>query len=205
MNNLKIRFVKESDVKSIFSIYKLYIENTTITFECITPSLIDLKKRIEKVSSFYPYIVCEIENKIIGYAYASRVREREAYQWDAELSIYIDKEYLHFGIGKILYKALLDLLKEQNIYNVYGVITQPNLVSEKLHESLGFTKIGVFHNTGNKFNKWLDVVWYEKSLSEFSPIPKVLKSIKEVENTAIINIFNKYINELNNLKLNIIK
>jgi len=205
MNNLKIRFVKESDVKSIFSIYKPYIENTTITFECITPSLIDFKKRIEKVSSFYPYIVCEIENKIIGYAYASRVREREAYQWDAELSIYIDKEYLHFGIGKIFYKALIDLLKEQNIYNVYGVITQPNLVSEKLHESLGFTKIGVFHNTGNKFNKWLDVVWYEKSLSEFSPIPKVLKSIKEVENTAIINIFNKYINELNNLKLNIIK
>lgn len=203
MNNLNIRFVNETDSENIFSIYKPYIENTTITFECIPPTLIDFKKRIEKISSFYPYIVCEIENKIIGYAYATKVRERAAYQWDAELSIYLDNKYLHFGIGKILYKALLDLLKEQNIYNVYGVITQPNKISEKLHESLGFTKIGVFHNTGNKFNKWLDVVWYEKSLLEFSPVPKKLKSIKEVDNTAIANILNKYCDELNKLKINI--
>lgn len=203
MNNLKIRFVNETDSVDIFSIYKPYIENTTITFECITPSLADFQKRIAKISAFYPYIVCEIENKTIGYAYAGRVREREAYQWDAELSIYLDNKYLHFGIGKILYKALLDLLKEQNIYNVYGVITQPNLISEKLHESLGFTKIGVFHNTGNKFNKWLDVVWYEKSLLEFSQVPKKLKSIHEVDNSSIINIFDKYTKELNNLKFDI--
>ncbi len=202
-NNFSIRFMNLSDTKDISSIYNYYIEETTITFECKKPSLDEFKQRIKSISNTYAYLVCAINNKVIGYAYASRLRNREAYQWDAELSIYLDKDYTNFGIGKILYLALIDILKLQNIYNIYGVITQPNIPSEKLHENIGFTKIGIFHNTGNKFNKWLDVVWYEKNIIKFENTPQPLLSINEIDNNKadyILNYYNKKIElDLKNL------
>ena len=197
MNNKSIRFMKRSDAKTILSIYEPYIEKTSITFECKTPSLKEFEQRIESISSFYPYIVCEIDNKVVGYAYAGKVREREAYQWDAELSIYMDKDYIHQGIGRILYMALLDLLKLQNIYNVYGVIKLPNETSVKLHENLGFKELGVFHNTGYKFDTWYDVIWLEKNLHEFVSPPNPLKSIDEVDKKEIEDLLLKYNKILN--------
>ncbi|MBK5200754.1 MAG: N-acetyltransferase [Spirochaetaceae bacterium] len=192
MNKLSIRLMKITDAPTILSIYKPYIEETSITFECTTPTLKDFTQRIKNISSFYPYLVYEFNNKVIGYAYAGKIREREAYQWDAELSIYLDNQYLHKGIGKILYMALLDILKLQNIYNVYGVITQPNERSVKLHEDLGFNKLGVFHNTGYKFNSWHDVIWLEKKINDFIIPPKPLKAIGEIDEKGLTEILSKY-------------
>ncbi len=197
MKNITIRFADENDAKEILAIYTPYVKDTTITFECIVPTLEEFKARINKISSIYPYLVCLIDNKIIGYAYASRQRERDAYQWNAELSIYLDNKYLNLGIGTLLYKALLEILKLQNIYNVYGVITTPNPKSEKLHEKLGFTKLGVFHNTGYKFKAWHNVSWFEKALSEYIVPPAELTPINKVNKNQVDEIISKYINLLN--------
>lgn len=197
-SKIQLRLIKKTDAEDIYSIYKYYIEHTTITFECKIPSLDEFKNRIMKISKNYAYIVCQINEKVIGYAYASRLRERDAYQWDTELSIYLDKDYTNQKIGNILYSALLDILKLQNIYNVYGVITQPNRRSEKLHEKLGFKEIGVFHKTGNKFNEWLDVIWYEKNIQKYNNMPNPLLSINEIDNNEIDKILIHYQNLYNN-------
>ncbi|MFA9376085.1 MAG: N-acetyltransferase family protein [Lachnotalea sp.] len=151
MEKNTIRFVQEEDAEEILEIYKPYIKNTVISFEYEIPSLEEFRTRIKKISADYPYIVYLEDDKIIGYAYANRQKERAAYQWNAELSIYIEQSHFRRGLGKILYSALMDISVLQNICNVYGVTTANNQNSEKLHEYLGFNKLGVYHHTGYKF------------------------------------------------------
>lgn len=197
METKLIRFVEEKDIESILNIYKPYIENTSITFECEVPSLENFKSRVNKISSFYPYLVCEVDNKVIGYAYAGKIREREAYKWNAELSIYLDNKYVSLGIGKILYMALIDILKLQNIYNIYGVITLPNDKSVKLHNNLGFRTLGVFKNTGYKADAWHDVIWFEKNIKPYDDPPNTLKAIDQVATPDIELVLSKYNQKLN--------
>ncbi len=167
------------DAAAILAVYAPYIE-TPITFEYTLPSVAEFAQRIEKIASFYPYLVCEEKGRIIGYAYAGRYRERKAYDWSLELSIYLAPECRGRGIGKKLYTMLLELLKRQGIKTVYGVITTPNAASEGLHERLGFQKIGVFRNTGFKKGQWYSVAWYEKELSPYEIPAKPVKSITEI-------------------------
>jgi len=181
----KIRFANISDCPSILKIYSLYID-TPITFEYSLPSNSEFEKRFANIVENYPYLVCEEEGYIKGYAYAHRFREREAYQWNAELSIYLDEEYLSKGLGKKLYSALMDILKIQGIRTVYGLVTVPNIKSEKLHYSLGFERAGTFRDTGYKGGKWRDVALFEKKIgsceenpSSFIPINKIPKETLE--------------------------
>ena len=143
MNEKIIRMVKDTDAQEILSIYAHYIKETAITFEYEVPTLAEFTKRIREISSDYPYLVCWLDGNIIGYAYAHRQMERAAYQWNAELSVYIDKSHLHHGIGKALYSALIKILRMQNVCNLYGSVTSPNKNSEKLHEAFGFSKLGI--------------------------------------------------------------
>jgi len=179
----------ENDAKEILEIYRPYIENTTITFEYEVPSVKEFKERIMKILEEYPYIVCEYDKKIIGYAYAHRVWSRAAYQWDAELSVYTNENYSGNGIGKKLYKMLMEILKLQNVVNVYGCVTYPNENSDKLHEYLGFNKVGIFKNAGYKFGKWIGVTWFEKAILEHCENPKPLKKILDVDKNKIKYIF----------------
>lgn len=134
-----IRFATVNDSREILKIYKQYID-TPITFEYVLPTEEDFKERVKSIISQYPYLVYEEGGKIIGYAYASRYKERSAYQWGAELSIYIDSNFTSKGIGKILCLKLIELLKLQEVRTVYGCVTLPNEKSEKLQISLGFKK-----------------------------------------------------------------
>ena len=136
--NLVFRFAAEEDAEKILKIYKPYIENTTITFEYEVPAVEEFKVRIRETLEEYPYIVCECGNEIAGYAYANRIWTRAAYQWDAELSVYTDGKFAGNGIGKKLYKILIEILKLQNVVNVYALVTYPNEDSEKLHNYFGF-------------------------------------------------------------------
>ena len=156
---------------AILQIYAQYIE-TNITFEYVLPSAEEFAARIEKISANYPYIICEEEGQIIAYAYAARKGERAAYQWDVELSVYVDKNFLHQGIGKRLYTALLAVLKEQNICNAYACITLPNEASCRLQEAFDFIPAGVHYKTGYKNGAWHDCIWYQKSLSDKSLPPE---------------------------------
>jgi len=167
MNNPRIRNVKPTDSEAILKIYAPFITETTISFETEVPSIEEFAARIENISKSYPYLVCEIDNKIVGFAYATKHRERAAYKYSADVSIYITPEYHRHGLGKALYTKLFELLCEREIYTVYAGITLPNDKSVGLHKSLGFKEAGVFHNVGYKFGKWLDVLWLEKPLKDY--------------------------------------
>lgn len=186
---VNFRFATVEDASKILEIYKYYIENTTITFEYDVPTFVEFKERIKNTLLEYPYIVCEYRNEILGYAYAHKVWMRAAYQWDAELSVYIDKDYTGNGLGKKLYKILIEILKLQNVVNVYGCVTYPNEKSDKLHESFGFKKVGIFENSGYKFGKWIGVTWFHKAILEYEKKPQKLKKISQIDKEKIKMIF----------------
>ena len=169
---MSIRGATSGDAEGILKIYAPYITCTCITFETEVPSIENFRTRIQNIVINYPYLVGEADGRIIGYAYASRHRERAAYKYSADVSVYIAPEYQGLGIGKTVYGNLFDLLREQGIYTVYAGITLPNDKSVGLHKSLGFTEAGIFHNDGYKFNKWLDVLWMEKPLRDYTDKPK---------------------------------
>lgn len=185
------RLANKNDVKYILDIYAPYITDTIVSFEVEVPSIDEFEKRFETISDEYPYIVCENKEKIIGFAYAHRYMDRSAYQWDAELSIYIDHTFQGKSIGQELYMKLFELLKLQNVINVYGCVTSPNPRSEALHLKLGFSKIGIFHNTGFKLNQWIDVVWFEKTIGEYSQKPSPFIPFQDIPKTDINKLLKK--------------
>ena len=194
-----IRLVRETDAAEVLAIYDSYIKETAITFECETPSLDEFRNRIKEISSDYPYIVCLSDRRIIGYAYAHRQMERAAYQWNAELSVYIDKTCLRSGVGKALYNTLIEILQMQNVRNVYGGITSPNENSEKLHEHLGFKRLGVYHSTGYKCGAWHDVAWFEKTIGDYKLDPKPFMSIQAIDMNIIMEILNRHSETLHSI------
>ncbi len=192
-----IRFAQEEDAGKILAIYEPYIKETAVTFEYRTPTLDEFSKRIRDISKDYPYLVCVSEESIIGYAYAHKHMEREAYQWNAELSVYINKNYFRCGIGGTLYGALMDILRLQNVRNVYGGVTLPNTSSEKLHEYLGFKKLGVYHDAGYKCGLWHNVAWYEKGINHHDLKPAPFVSFYKIDKETVLEILGRYSEYLN--------
>ncbi len=182
------RLAALDDAAAILQIYRPYIEQTAITFECTVPTLEEFTSRMANIMREYPYIVCEENGQVIGYAYAHRQMEREAYQWNAELSVYIAQSHLRCGIGKALYGALLQILPLQGITNVYGGVTVPNPNSEHLHASFGFVCLGVYHNTGFKCGSWHDVAWFEKQIGPYLPAPRPFLPLKQVNPQTVADI-----------------
>lgn len=164
----RIRMAEEKDAAALLDIYRPYIA-TTVTFEYEVPTVEEFTRRVRHTLEHYPYLLCEENGKVLGYAYAHRARERAAYQWDAELSVYISGDEHGRGIGRALYSALMELVAAQGVRNFYGVITGENTRSIRFHEELGFTLAGVHHRTGYKNGKWLDVVDMERCLEGVDP------------------------------------
>ena len=183
---MKIRMAKKEDAKYLLAIYAPYVLHTSITFEYDVPSLEVFEKRIEDTLMFYPYLVAEVDDRVVGYAYAGVFKGRRAYQYSCEVSIYVDDKMHHRGVGKILYDVLEKLLKRQNIQNVNVCITYPNERSIAFHEACGYTLSAHFHKCGYKFDTWYDMVWMEKFIREHEDSPAPLKSIKEIAVEDII-------------------
>jgi len=158
---IELRLAKLEDAQEVLDIYVPYIINSNVTFEYNAPSLDEFENRMKVIMKKYPYIVAVYQEKIVGYAYAHAHMERAAYQWNVETSIYIKADLKHQGIGTLLYCKLIEILKVQNVQNVYGCVTLPNENSERMHYAFGFQLVGKFHNTGYKFSKWHDVGWFE--------------------------------------------
>lgn len=150
----------------ILEIYTPYILKTPITFEIDVPSKESFHQRIENTKANYPYLVALVDNKVVGYAYAGLYRARKAYCKSVELSIYMDETFKGQGIGYQLYQKLLEELKDRGFHMAYSCITYPNKPSIALHEKFGFDMIGIFHESGYKFDTWYDVCWMEKKLSD---------------------------------------
>ncbi|MBS1369689.1 MAG: N-acetyltransferase [Lentisphaeria bacterium] len=162
---MDIRIAAPGDGAGALAVYAQYI-GTPVTFECGLPSEEEFARRIRTTLERYPYLVCTDEaGRVRGYAYAHQMRERRAYQWGAELSVYLDAGVTARGLGRRLYAVLTGLLRLQGVRTVYGCVTTPNPRSERLHERMGFRRIGVFRNAGFKGGAWHDVTWFEKEIA----------------------------------------
>lgn len=185
---MKIRVAEKKDAPAILSIYERYILDTEITFEYEVPKLSDYEKRMKQIQEGYPFLVMEEDGRVIGYAYAHRMFERKAYDWDVELSQYFDAAYIGKGYGSLLFDVLLEVLKLQQVRNAYSLITLPNEKSEGLQKKYGFHQCGVYHKTGYKNGKWLDVGVYEKQLLSYDPVPEAWIPFTKLDQTLVKSI-----------------
>ena len=159
-----IRKVKPEDAQEIVDIYNYYVKNTIVTFDNIPFTVEAFKTKIETISKSFPFIVFEEKNKILGYAYANKWREKPAYKNTVESTVYLHYEAQGKQIGTKLYAELLAQLKNENYHVIVGGLTLPNKASVKLHEKFGFKQVAHFKEVGYKFNKWLDVGFWQLNL-----------------------------------------
>ena len=192
-NNYTLRLAQEADAEELLKIYAPFVASedrslSDVSFEYEVPSVSEFAGRIRDISANYPYIVCEHEGRLIGYVYAHPYIPRAAYQWGAEVTIYLAPEGQGVGLGRIMYTKLEELLRLQGVVVTYACVTKSNEHSVKMHEALGYKIIGTFDNTGFKHGHWLDMVWLEKRIAELSAQPAAIRSIKEISAADIAKI-----------------
>lgn len=163
MANL-LRPVCAQDAGAIASIYAVYVKNTTISFEYDPPGEAEILRRIEERQGLFPWLVCEADGRVVGYAYAGRLGARQGYDWACEVSVYIEEGSRQKGVGGQLYTALCKLLTLQGYRTAMALIACPNPQSETFHQRMGFEKQGVLENVGYKFGKPISVAYYGKAL-----------------------------------------
>lgn len=178
---IKIRDACPEDAEALLKIYAPYITDTAISFEYELPGLSEFRERIAHILEKYPYILAVKDEEILGYAYASAFHPRAAYQWSVELSIYVDSEKKHSGVGGRLYRELEQRLKSMGFLNINSCIAVPregtsgdeylDNNSMHFHEHLGFRLVGRFHDSGYKFGRWYDMIWMEKLIGEHGSAP----------------------------------
>ena len=156
-----IRNVQLKDAKEIAGIYNYYIRNTVVTFEETVVGTEEMKEQILSVTVKLPWIVYEKDGQVLGYAYASEWKTRCAYKHSTESTVYLKHGMAKKGIGSLLYKELIRKLTPMGFHAIIGGISLPNNASIALHEKFGFEKVGQFKEVGYKFNKWVDVGYWE--------------------------------------------
>jgi phosphinothricin acetyltransferase len=156
-----IRPATPADAQALADLYNPYIRETTITFEEEAVTAAEMAARLAKVVETHPWLVWEEGGRVLGYAYASAWRARAAYRHSAETAIYVAMGHHGKGIGTALYRALLDELRARGFHLVLGGLALPNAASVRLHEALGFTKAGHMREAGRKFDRWIDVGFWE--------------------------------------------
>jgi phosphinothricin acetyltransferase len=186
-----IRIATVDDSKSILKIYAPYIENTSYTFETEVPTIESFKERISSCLQNWPWLVCEIDGVIAGYAYGSKHRERVAYQWSLESSVYIHDDYQRRGVALALYTALINILKIQGFRNLYAVINLPNDKSVSFHENRGFEYFATYKNVGYKLGRWKDVGWWQLQLNEYSMEPEPPVKFPDIKMEEVANILGR--------------
>ena len=173
MDKFVIREATTDDAERLREIYSYYVLNTAISFEYEVPSVDEFRKRINTIKDKYPYLVCVKDHKIVGYAYASAYSTRKAYSWTAASSIYVDKDQRRQGIGSSLYTALEKKLRDMEIVNIvagaaYAETEDEYMANEsyKFHTNRGFVKVAHFKSIGRKFDRWYDLMWFQKKLEQ---------------------------------------
>jgi phosphinothricin acetyltransferase len=166
-----IRTARDDDAAAIHAIYAPSISDGVATFETELPGVEAMRERLRTRLKHYPWLVWEEAGEVLAYAYAGRFRERAAYDWIAETSIYVRADALRRGIARKLYGVLLDVMRLQGITQAVGVITLPGTASVAMHESMGFTAAGVWRQCGYKLGQWWDVGVWQKELQEATNPP----------------------------------
>ncbi len=166
-----IRIASEADAREIVAIYGPFCRETPVSFETEAPTVDEMRRRIVKTLKSYPWLVCEDGGLVVGYAYASQHRERAAYRWSVDVSVYIHEGHRRSGLGRALYTSLLAVLRLQGFVSALAGATLPNPGSVALHEGLGFEPLGTYRNIGFKCGKWHDVRWWQLRLHDIEGEP----------------------------------
>jgi phosphinothricin acetyltransferase len=168
---MTIRIARPDDAAAIHAIYTPSVIHGVATFETALPGVPAMRERILARLAHYPWLVWESGSEVLAYAYANRFRERAAYDWLAETSIYVREDAQRHGIARRLYGALLDAMCLQGINQAVGVITLPGQASVRLHEIMGFEAAGVWRQSGYKLGRWWDVGVWQKTLQTPPELP----------------------------------
>ncbi len=160
-----IRPATAADAEDVQRIYAAIVSGTTISFEESAPGVDEIARRM-LVAPRLPWLVADQGGRVAGYAYASAHRQRAAYRWSADCSVYIDAAHRSRGIGRLLYARLIDEVRALGYVSLFAGIALPNPGSVGLHEAMGFTPIGVFRRTGYKHGSWHDVGWWQRELTD---------------------------------------
>jgi phosphinothricin acetyltransferase len=171
---IKIRAARDSDADQISAIYMPYVTGSAISFETKPPSAAEMLERMHGYDQLYPWLVAttEDDDAVLGYAYASRFRDRPAYRYTVETSIYLGGGVAGQGVGRLLYSALIETLIAQDFTQAIAVISLPNEHSIALHEATGFRRAGIVREIGYKSGQWHDIGMWQRELSEPTEPPR---------------------------------
>ncbi len=160
-----IRKIRENDIAACLGWYNYYIRESTATFETEELSLEAFRDRVMQVTQKYPWLVLEEEGQLVGYVYLSQFMPRSAYDWSADISLYLDPAKRGHGYGKQLMEAIIHTAEAEGYRNLISVVTSENTASVHLHGSFGFTRAGEYRNFGYKFGRWLSVTVFTLALN----------------------------------------
>ncbi len=179
MSSFQILPFQSSHYHETLDIYGYYVHNSCITFDLEVPTPLEWEQKLNTIALKFPCLVCLIGETVVGFAYASQLRQKKAYDWSVESTIYVHTDHQHKGIGKLLYAELFNRLEKLNYVNVFACITLPNEGSISLHKTFGFDEVGKFQHVGYKHNGWHSVLWMQK----------VIPKNKENPNSILIHSY----------------
>jgi L-amino acid N-acyltransferase YncA len=159
-----IRAACVGDAAACAAIYAPFVSDSWVSFELVPPDAAEIAARIETYSASHAWLVAEADDHVIGYAYGSPHRTREAYRPSCDVALYVDPAFARQGAGRALYTELLSRLAEQGCHAAFAGIALPNEASAGLHKALGFTPIGIYRDVGWKLEGWRDVEWWQRRL-----------------------------------------
>lgn len=166
---MEIRDAVENDGAACAAVYEPYVLETAITFETVPPTAAEMSGRIAHCQRDYAWLVAQEGSAVVGYAYGGQYKERAAYAWACEVSVYLEMDLRRTGLGRRLYEALFDRLAARGYLTVVAGMTLPNAASEGLHRAMGFQPAGTYRNIGFKHGRWHDVAWTQRDLVDRRP------------------------------------
>ena len=166
---MELRLASEHDAAAVAAIYAPYVLETAISFEEEPPSREEMASRITATLRTHPFLVCQSDGRVVGYAYGGPHAQRPAYRWSANVSVYVERDLHRRGVGRALYVELVDRLRQQGFQSLFAGITLPNEPSVGLHETLGFEHLGTYRHVGFKHGQWRDVGYWRLGLRDGPP------------------------------------
>jgi L-amino acid N-acyltransferase YncA len=176
----EIRIAEPGDAAALAEIYRPSVEGRSTSFELIAPDAAEMERRRLAVSALAPWLVYVQDGQVRGFAYAGRHRDRAAYQWSVDATVYVATSAHRQGVGRALYRSLFAILRLQGFCSVHAGVTLPNAGSVGLHEALGFRPVGVYEKVGWKLDAWHDVGWWQLELRDRGVSPPPVRTLAEV-------------------------
>jgi len=182
----RVRIATPDDGPACAAIYVPYVSGSSISFELVPPDGAEMGARIARTIERTPWAVVEVDGVVRAYGYATRHRERPAYDWTVETAVYVDRAFTRLGLGRLVMRAVLAILRAQGAHLVVAGITLPNEGSVKLHLGLGFERIGGFEAIGWKHGGWHGVDWFALELGPRADEPAPLVPLRDLVGTAVL-------------------